>query len=413
MSIILNTTNDPRKNKNQHEISLVLFGVIPWIASLRKINLTPVFCAVLVLATSMFLSPSAKAHPATGIVVDRNGNVYFSDLETIWKLDAKGRKTVFVAGVSGRHVHELAIDQEGNIYGGDVSYNPSSKGWPSAIWKMTTDGKLTYLLEPTEHPPRGMSIWRDSGGNMYLIDQNNHTKTQTLLLRRSVDGQVTTLAGSAYGHKDGRGTQANFGSVGGMSFGPDGSLYLTDNTSVRRVSMEGEVTTVAKDLNLKTGGGRPTSFGGGSGSLTGLSVDASGNVFVADAGNRRLLKITPGGKVEVVYRTEAPFFPNGVFVTPAGDVYVLEVGFTLPNIMSGPRVRKLSGGKNEIIATVGVDAPSGTKAAVADHVGSTAESAIEFLYLGGMMRVLVVLVSLGFIVSTLVIWKRKRREGRT
>ena len=361
----------------------------------------------------MFSSPSAEAHPATGIVVDRNGNVYFSDLETIWKLDANGKKTVFVAGVNGRHVHELAIDQEGNVYGGDVSYNPSSQGWPSTIWKMTPDGKLTYLLERTEHPPRGMSIWRDPAGNMYLIDQNNHTKTQTLLLRRTVDGKVTTFAGSAYGHKDGRGTEANFGSVGGMSFGPDGSLYLTDNTFVRRVSMEGDVTTVAKDLNFKTREDRPTLFGGASGSLTGLAVDANGNVYVADAGNRRLLKISSGGKVEVVYRTEPPFFPNGVFATPAGDVYVLEVGFTLPNIMSGPRVRKLSGGRNEIIATVGSDAPTGIKAAVAERAGSTAESVIEFFYLGGVTRVVVILMSLGLVVSTLVIWKRKRREGRT
>ncbi len=334
----------------------------------------------------MFWSSTTEAHPATGIVVDRQGNVYFSDLETIWKVDAKGRKTVFVAGVKGRHVHELAIDQDGNIYGGDVSYNQATKGWPSAIWKMTPDGKLSYLLEPTEHPPHGMSIWRDAAGNMYLIDQNNHTKTKTLLLRRTVDGKVITFAGSAYGHKDGRGTEANFGSVGGMSFGPDGSLYLTDNTSVRRVSMEGYVTTVATDLNFKTQEDRPTLFGGASGSLTGLAVDANGNVYVADAGNRRLLKISADGKVEVVYRTEPPFFPNGVFATPAGDVYVLEVGFTPPNIMSGPRVRKLSGGKNEIIAAVGADAPVGIKAAVAEQAGSTAESVIEFFYLGGVTR---------------------------
>ncbi len=368
---------------------------------------------LLVLSSCLLLSSTAAAHPATGIVVDRNGNVYFSDLETIWKLDSQGRKTVFVAGVNGRHVHEIAIDEQGNVYGGDVSYNPTTKGWPSAIWKMTPDGKLTYLLEPTEHPPRGMSIWRDHAGNMYLVDQNNHTRTQTLLLRRSVDGKVTTFAGSAYGHKDGRGTEAKFGSVGGMSFGPDGSLYLTDNTSVRKVSMEGDVTTVAKDLTFKTSEDRPTEFGGASGSLTGLSVDASGNVYVADAGNRRLLKITSSGKVEVVYRTEPPFFPNGVFATATGDIYVLEVGFTPPSIMSGPRVRKLSGAKNEVIAAVGPVAPSGVKAAVAEQAGATAEGVFEFFYLGGVTRPVVIILSLGLIVSTFVVWKRKRKERRT
>ena len=70
---------------------------------------------------------------------------------------------------------------------------------------MTPEGKLTYLLEPTANPPRGMSIWLDPEGSMYSIDQNNHTKTQTLLLRRTTDGNVLTLAGSAYGHLDGKG----------------------------------------------------------------------------------------------------------------------------------------------------------------------------------------------------------------
>jgi sugar lactone lactonase YvrE len=368
---------------------------------------------VVVVVECLFLAFRAQAHPATGIVVDRSGNVYFSDLETVWKLDANGRKTVFRAGVSGRHVHELSIDEEGNVYGADISYNPARKTWPSAIWKMSPDGKLSYLLETTEHPPRGMSIWRDHVGNMYFIDQNNHTKTQTLLLRRDKDGKVTSLAGGAYGHKDGVGAAANFSSVGGVTFGPDGNLYLTDGTSVRRVSMDGTVTTIAKDLNFKTREDKPTLLGGAYGSLSGLTVDANGNVYVADAGNRRLLKITTDGKVEVVYRAEPPFFPNGVFAGANGDVYVLEVGFTPPSTSSGPRVRKLSGGKNEIVAAVGPDAPSGFKAAVAEHAGASAETVLEFFYLGAVMRVVVILLSAGLIVSFLVIWHRKRRERRT
>jgi len=183
---------------------------------------------LIILAGAFSLAETASAHPATGIVVDRAGNVYFSDLETIWKLDANSKKTVFRAGVNGRHVHELSIDDGGNVYGADLSYNPNTKTWPSAVWKMTPEGKFSYLMEPTESPPRGMSIWLDRAGNMYVIDQNNHTKTQTLVLRRTSDGKVSTLAGSAYGHRDGRGVDAHFGSVGGMAFGPDGNLYLAD-----------------------------------------------------------------------------------------------------------------------------------------------------------------------------------------
>jgi hypothetical protein len=371
--------------------------------------------AVIIVATvsgCLLSSSMASAHPATGIVVDRSGNVYFSDLETVWKLDARGKKTVFRAGVSGRHVHELSIDEEGNIYGADLSYNPTRKTWPSSIWRMTPDGKFTYLLAPTENPPRGISIWRDRTGNTYFIDQNNHTKTQTLLLRRDEDGKVTTLAGSAYGHKDGIGAAAQFGSIGGMTLGPDGSLYLTDNTTVRRVSMEGAVATLAKNLNFRTREDKPTLFGGTEGSLAGLTVGPNGDVYVADSGNRRLLKITSDGKVEVVYRVEPPFFPNGVFATASGDVYVMEVGLSLPSTWSGPRIRKLSGAKNEIVAA-SVEAPAGIKAAVAEQVGTTAESAVEFLYFSGATRVIVILMSAGLVISFVVVWMRKGRERQT
>lgn len=304
------------------------------------------------LVTQLFLFSRADAHPATGIVVDRAGNVYFSDLETVWKIDKQGKLSVFRPGVNGRHVHELTIDAQDNIYGGDVSYERQK--WVSDVWKMTPVGTSTYLLEPTTHPPRSMSPWLDRDGNMYLIDQNNHTKTQTLLLRRSPDGQVKTLAGGAYGHQDGKGAAAKFGSVGGMAFGRDGALYLTDGDAVRKVTMDGSVTTLARGLTTRTADDKPALFGASHGSLSGLAVDSSGAVYVADAGSRRLLRINRDGKTEVVLRIDPPYFPNGVAAAPDGAIYVLEVGLTLPNVSSGPRVRKISAdGSSRIIATVG------------------------------------------------------------
>ena len=352
---------------------------------------------------------TAEAHPATGIVVDRAGNVYFSDLETIWKVSPEGKLTVFLAGQRGRHVHELAIDDQDNIYGGDVSYNPATEGWPSAIWKMTPDGKITYLMETTENPPRGMSIWRDRAGNSYWVDQNNHTKKRTLLLKRTPEGAVTTLAGDAYGHADGKGPAAKFGSVGGMTFGPDGSLYLTDGATVRKVTMEGIVTTIGKGLDVRDGKDQPRFLSGLSGSLTGLAVASNGTVYAADSGNRRLFKVAPDGKVEVILRTEPPYFPNGVAVA-GGDLYVLEVGFTLPNLSSGPRVRKISAdGKQTIIATVGAGNNSIGEVPFAIRAGVTAESALVLVSGDGRWRYAVAIVGLGFLSLVIMIWQRKRR----
>ncbi|PWT95399.1 MAG: hypothetical protein C5B55_01320 [Blastocatellia bacterium] len=311
---------------------------------MKKIYL--LICCVVALITSV------QAHPPTGIVVDKLGNVFFTDLETVWKLDTNGGLKIVRPGISGRHVHELTIDSADNLYGADVSYE--SQKLISAVWKITPAGQFSYLLAPTSDPPRGMGILADEAGLTYSVEQDNRTKKQTLILRRGSDGAVVTLAGSAYGQIDGKGTAARFGSIGGMAFGPDGSLYLTDGKALRRITMGGEVTTLVQDLTKRTADDRPMLFGTNNGILTGISVDVNGNVFLSDAGNQRLLKIDPGHNVEVVYRGEGEYYPNGVYAKKNGDLYVLEVGFRPPGTWLKPRVRRITADrKSDVIATAG------------------------------------------------------------
>jgi hypothetical protein len=300
----------------------------------------------------LIFSGAASAHPSWGIVVSSAGDVYFSDLETVWKLDRSGKVTAFRAGVSGRHVHELAIDAQDNIYGPDFSYEPATQKYITAIWKMAPDGKFEYLQSPSNQAQPGSGVLLDRAGNMYSVDQNNHTKTQTLLLKRTPQGVVTTLAGGAFGHADGKGTAAKFSTIGALVFGGDGNLYVSDGEYVRRVSMDGTVTTLAKNLLFRTPEDKPILFEAAYGNLAGLSVGPGGNVYVADAGDRRLLKIASDGNVTVPYRCDLPFFPTGVFATAGGDVFVLEFSFTPPSTWGGPRVRKIAAdGKMSVLTT--------------------------------------------------------------
>jgi hypothetical protein len=349
------------------------------------------------------------AHPSWGIVVSSAGDVYFSDLETVWKLDRAGKVTVFRAGVSGRHVHELAIDAQDNIYGPDFSYEPATQKYITAIWKMAPDGKFAYLQSPSNQAPPGLSIWLDRAGNMYSVDQNNHTKTQTLLLKRTPEGVVTTLAGGAFGHADGKGTAAKFSTVGALVFGADGNLYVSDGDYVRRVTMDGTVTTLAKDLLFRTAEDKPPLFAGSYGSLAGLSAGPGGNVYVADAGDRRLLKISSDGKVTVVYRCDPPFFPTGVFATPGGDVFVLEFSFTPPSTWGGPRVLKITAdGKMSLLTT-----------ASGETLGTTLPGAapVRVLTSAGLLssyrRTIFMTLLLGAgIIVTLLAWRHHQKHRR-
>lgn len=301
--------------------------------------------AVLVAAVLIFFSINISAHPPWGIVVGNQGQVYVSDLETVWKIDAQGRQSVFRAGLSGRHTHELTIDEAGNLYGEDLSYEPSTQRYTTAIWKITPAGSFSYVLAPTGNPPKGMSIWRDRNGNTYLTQWNNNSDQQVFLLKRTPNGDVTTLIGSRKNGDEFR--QVVLYDIGGMAFGTDGSLYLTDRANIQKVTMAGEITTMARNIAAESS---PNQNGQSSNtSLMGLTVDASGNVYAADFGNRRVLKIMPNGSITTLLRAEESWSPTGVAFRN-GELYILESG----NAANNPRVRKLSSdGKVSVLAIIG------------------------------------------------------------
>ncbi len=175
---------------------------------------------IIIVMVAVFLSASTvSAHPAWGIVVDSRKQIYFSDLETIYKIDAQGKLSVFRAGVSGRHVHDITIDAEDNVYGVDNSYNPQTETYPRALWKMSSKGDFSYLVPPTDDLPSGQSVWRDSNGNTYSVEPHNNEKKEAKIIKRLRDGTTSLFAGGKYGYLDGRREKAEFGLITDMVFG--------------------------------------------------------------------------------------------------------------------------------------------------------------------------------------------------
>jgi hypothetical protein len=170
------------------------------------------------------------------------------------------------------------------------------------------------------------------------------------------------------------------------------------------------LTTLASDLTARTSEDQPRLFAGKHGSLAGLHADSMGNVYVADTGNRRLLKVGNDGKVQVIFRSEPPYFPTGV-AAASGHLYVLEVGFTLPNAWSGPRIQKIdTGGKATILATVGVKGcGAALRPSFATRAGVAAESTLAFFYNGGRVKYTLAFITLGLLSLIALIWQRRQR----
>src|ERR1051325_6751626 len=187
---------------------------------------------------------SAAAHPAWGLVVDRQGQIYFSDIEAIWKIDRQGNLSVFRPGVSGRHVHNITIDAENNIYGVDNTYDPQTETYPRALWKMTPKGEFSYLVPMTNNLPIGSSVWRDSSGNTYSVEPSNSEKKETKIMKRTPDVTVSLFAGGKFGYVDGQKDKAEFSVITDMAFGRDDAIYLTDADKVRKIDKSGTVTTI-------------------------------------------------------------------------------------------------------------------------------------------------------------------------
>ncbi|MEI6715375.1 MAG: immunoglobulin domain-containing protein [Verrucomicrobiota bacterium] len=196
------------------------------------------------------------------------------------------------------------------------------------------------------HNPEGMAT--DGVGNVYVADAQNHA-----VRKISASGDVTTLAGgNGAGLTNGSGSVAQFDSPSAVAVDKSGNVYVADtgNRVIRKIATNGEVSTFAGD-------GAFESFG----KLSGITVDGFGNLYVADADNQVIWKITPTAEVSEFAGDsgtagtvdgaghEAQFDnPESVVSDAEGNLLVLQVGSgtfdeaTSTYLEAVPRLRKVS-----------------------------------------------------------------------
>jgi Divergent InlB B-repeat domain/Glucodextranase, domain B/NHL repeat len=182
------------------------------------------------------------------------------------------------------------------------------------------------------------SIARDAAsGNLYLADTGNHT-----VRKITPDGQVTTFAGfnGVSGSADGTGASATFNSPFGVAVDDSGIVYVSDSAAhvIRKITSSGVVTTFA-GLAGVSGTNNGTGSAARFNAPQGLGLDSSHNLYVADTDNHTIRKIAPDGVVTTFAGsaghpgsadktgTAASFnFPIGLAVDNGGNVYVTDAG---------------------------------------------------------------------------------------
>ncbi|MGA2748165.1 MAG: hypothetical protein ABSG59_05250 [Verrucomicrobiota bacterium] len=292
-----------------------------------------------------------------GVAVDSNGRVYVADTfnNTIREVTSTGVVTTLtgLAGGAGSAdgtgsaarfnlPNGVAVDSAGNLYVAD--YNNST------IRKVTSAGVVTTLAGLAGNTgtndgtgsaarfnlPDGVAV--DTNGNVYVADCNNDT-----IRKVTSAGVVTTLAGLAgvTGGANGTGSAARFYWPADVAVDNAGNVYVADygNSTIRKVTSAGVVTTLAGlagNAGSADGTGSAARFNGPGD----VAVDNTGNLYVADAGNNTIRKVTlVGASWEVTTlaglagtsgsadgtNSAALFdYPSCLAVDLAGNVYVTD-----------------------------------------------------------------------------------------
>jgi serine/threonine-protein kinase len=220
----------------------------------------------------------------------------------------------------------LAIDASGNIYISDAGNG--------IIRKMNKSGDVkTFAGTAGVHTsilgyPYGIAA--DASGNLYVGDVY-HDQIRKI----TPTGVISTFAGSgSSGFDNGPAATASFNAPYGIAVDVAGNVYVADagNNAIRKITPEGIVTTLAGSgaAGMTNGIGTQATFF----SPYGIAVDAAGNVFVGDTYNRLIRKITPDGMVSTVagggtINSDTPGFfggPFGIALDASGNLYVADFG---------------------------------------------------------------------------------------
>jgi sugar lactone lactonase YvrE len=286
-------------------------------------------------------APSVHVPVSNGIAISSAGDVYFSSDNSVLKVDAAGTLTRIAgtgkfgySGDGGPAVQAqlawpvgLALDSAGNLFIADNANQRVRKVTPAGIISTIAGGVAGYSGDggPAANAQINWptSLAFDASGNLYITDTANH-----VIRRVSGAGIITTVA-------------TGLNQAEGVAVDSSGNLYIADYSVT--TNDDGDYVYSGRVLRVNSSGTTDTIAGDGVQGLStpqGMTVDTSGNLFVADAVAGKVLKISSGGVITTAagdfpqYTCPAYYSfgrtqllcPGGVAVDRAGNLYVADTG---------------------------------------------------------------------------------------
>ena len=261
----------------------------------------------------------------------------------------------------------------------------------------------------------------DSTGNLYITDAWNE-----IIRKVSPSGIISTVAGNAllppgYSGDGGPATSAQLNAPIGLAVDADDNLYISDsgNVRIRKVGANGTITTVAGGgsiFTLTNGDGGPATEA--TINPQGIAVDAAGNLFIADYESVR--KVAPNGIITAVAgggtragsagdggpATSALLSPSAVTVDAAGNLYIADWLFgRIRKVSTGGIISTLAGngsgsysGDGGPAAGAGLSSPEGIAVDSAGNVyiADTNDDRVRMVSTGGTITTIAGNGSIGY-----------------
>ena len=323
----------------------------------------------------------AKINVPAGIIMDARGNLYIADQgnDRIRKIDASGTITTFAGLGFAAHTGDggpasaaalfspnaLAIDAAGNIYVSEYDYGGVRKiDVSGTITTIAGSGSASFsgdngpATDATMNQPTGVAV--DAAGNVYIADMSNQR-----IRKVNTAGIITTIAGYGVSAFSGDGSAATLACMHqptGVAVDATGNVYVADqiNGRIRKINAAGIISTIAGNGTLGFAGDGGAAITAELYQPTGVTVDAAGNIFISDIINNRIRKINTSGIISTIAGDGiGGFAGDGGPATDAhlyrpNSVAVSAAGDVYIADMNNDRIRKVN--TSNIISTIaGVD----------------------------------------------------------
>ncbi len=207
-------------------------------------------------------------------------------------------------------------------------------------------GDFGYATNAALYAPSGVAM--DGAGNLYIADRDNER-----IRKVDTNGVITTVAGNGtngYAGDGGAATNAELANPIGVAADGTGNLYIADfiNNRIRKVDTNGVITTVAGNGAFGYAGDGGEATHAELNSPTSVAMDGAGNLYIADMHNQRIRKVDANGVITTVAGNGTNGYagdggaatnselnlPHSVAVDGVGNLYIADAG--------NMRIRKVS-----------------------------------------------------------------------